>query len=148
MIEVGAEAPDFSLPDQTGNLVTLSDFKGRRLLIVFYPLDFSPNCTDQLTLYHDIEPELEEAGVTLVGISVDSAFAHKAFRDQLGIDASLLADFEPKGAVASAYGAYIDGYGTANRSLVLIDAEGKVEWVYETDTPLDIPPPRLILENI
>ncbi len=65
-----------------------------------------------------------------------------------GSKPTLLADFEPKGAVASAYGAYIDGYGTANRSLVLIDAEGYVEWVYESDTPLEIPSPKLILENI
>jgi peroxiredoxin len=148
MIEAGEKAPDFSLPDHTGHLVSLSDFAGRRLLIAFYPLDFSPTCSNQLTLYREIDAELEEAGVTLIGISVDSAFAHKAFRDELGVETALLADFEPKGAVASAYGAYIDGYGTANRSLVLIDAEGYVEWVYESDTPLEIPSPKLILENI
>ena len=148
MIEIGEKAPDFTLPDHTGTLVSLSDFSSRRLLIAFYPLDFSPTCTNQLTVYGDIEPDLDEAGITLIGISVDSAFAHKAFRDHLGIETTLLADFEPKGAVASSYGAYIDGYGTANRSLVLVDREGRVEWVYETDTPLDIPSPQLILENI
>ena len=148
MIAVGEQAPDFTLPDQGGQEVSLSDFRGHRVLLVFYPLDFSPVCTDQLTLYRDIAPQLKEAGVTPLGISVDSAFAHKAFQDQLGIETSLLADFEPKGAVASAYGAYLDGAGHSNRSLVLIDAEGKVEWVHETNTPLDIPGPNLILDAI
>ena len=148
MISVGEPAPDFTLPDQGGQEVSLSDFKGQRVLLVFYPLDFSPVCSDQLTLYRDIAPQLKEAGVTPLGISVDSAFAHKAFQDHLGIDTTLLADFEPKGAVASAYGAYLDGAGHSNRSLVLIDADGKVEWVHETATPLDIPGPNLILDAL
>jgi peroxiredoxin len=148
MIATGERAPDFTLPDQSGQLVSLSDFAGRRLLLAFYPLDFSPVCNDQLTAYKGISAELADAGVTLVGISVDSAFAHKAFQDHLGIENSLLADFEPKGEVARAYGAYIDGAGHANRSLVLIDGDGTVEWVHEADTPLDIPAPGLILDNV
>ncbi|MGA7396590.1 MAG: redoxin domain-containing protein [Solirubrobacterales bacterium] len=148
MIEVGAEAPDFTLPDHSGREVSLADFTGRRLLIAFYPLDFSPVCTDQLASYGEIAPQLEAAGVTLVAISVDSAFAHKAFRDQLGIDTTLLADFEPKGAVADAYGAYLADAGHSNRSLVLIDGDGRVEWVYETETPLQIPPRSAILKAI
>ena len=148
MIAAGTPAPDFTLRDQDGEDVSLADFKGRKVLLVFYPMDFSPVCSDQLTLYRDIAPQLKEAGVTPLGISVDSAFAHKAFQDQLGIDTTLLADFEPKGAVASAYGAYLDGAGHSNRSLVLIDADGKVEWVHETSTPLDIPGPNLILDAL
>jgi peroxiredoxin len=128
--------------------VSLADFAGRRLLLVFYPLDFSPVCTDQLTAYREIVPELDEAGVEMVGISVDSAFAHAAFREKLGVDTVLLADFEPKGKVASDYGVYLDGAGIAARALVLIDGDGVVEWVYETDTPADIPPPSVILEAI
>ena len=148
MIEVGQRAPDFTLPDHDGKDVSLSDFAGRRLLLAFYPLDFSPVCTDQLTAYREIAPQLEDAGVELVGVSVDSAFAHAAFREKLGIETVLLADFEPKGAVASSYGAYIEGAGIASRALVLIDGDGVVEWVYETDTPADIPPPSLILDAI
>ena len=148
MIEVGAKAPDFTLPDHAGQEVSLSDFSGRRVQLAFYPLDFSPVCSDQLAQYKAIQGELEEAGVTLLGVSVDSAFAHKAFRDQLGIETSLLADFEPKGAVAEAYGAYLGQAGHSNRSLVLIDADGVVEWVHETATPLDIPGPDLIVEAI
>ena len=148
MIEVGAKAPDFTLPDHTGKVVSLSDFSGSRVLLAFYPLDFSPVCSDQLALYKDIQSDLDDAEVTLLGVSVDSAFAHKAFRDQLGIETSLLADFEPKGAVAESYGAYLGSAGHSNRSLVLIDGDGVVEWVHETDTPLDIPAPDLIVENI
>ena len=148
MIESGRKAPDFTLPDHSGREVSLSDYQGRRLLLVFYPLDFSPICRDQLASYEKIAQQLEEAGVEMVGISVDSAFAHAAFRDKLGVETTLLADFEPKGKVASDYGAYLDQAGHSNRSLVLIDADGVVEWVHEADTPLDIPSPDLILEAI
>jgi peroxiredoxin (alkyl hydroperoxide reductase subunit C) len=148
LIESGRKAPDFTLPDHSGREVSLSDYQGRRLLLVFYPLDFSPICTDQLASYEKIAQQLEEAGVEMVGISVDSAFAHAAFRDKLGVETTLLADFEPKGKVASDYGAYLDQAGHSNRSLVLIDADGVVEWVHEADTPLDIPSPDLILEAI
>ena len=148
MIEAGQKAPDFTLPDHSGREVSLSDYAGRRLLLVFYPLDFSPVCTDQLAAYQEIRPQLEEAGVDVVGISVDSAFAHAAFRDKLGVETTLLADFEPKGAVASAYGAYLEQAGHSNRSLVLIDGDGMIEWVHEADTPLDIPSTDLILQAI
>ncbi len=148
MVEVGDKAPDFSLPDHAGQLVALSDFAGRKLLIVFFPLAFSPVCNDQLAAYKEIQGDLDEAGVTMVGISVDSAFAHKAFRDQLNVETALLADFEPKGEVAKAYGAYLDDWGHSNRSLVLVDGDGVVEWVHVSETPVVIPPPSLILENI
>ena len=148
MIEVGEKAPDFTLPNHEGKEVSLSDFAGKRVLLVFYPLDFSPVCTDQLSAYQAIGPDLEEAGVDLVGISVDSAFAHAAFREKLGIDTVLLADFEPKGEVASAYGTYLEGAGLSNRCLVLIDGDGMVEWVHESDSPADIPPTSVILEAI
>lgn len=148
MIAVGDKAPDFTLPDHTGNEVSLADFAGKRVLLVFYPLDFSPVCTDQLSSYEEIGPDLEAAGVEMVGVSIDSAFAHKAFRDHLGIETRLLADFEPKGEVASKYGAYLAEAGHSNRSLVLIGEDGKVEWVHEADTPLEIPPREIILEAL
>ena len=148
MIQVGEKAPDFTLPNHEGSEVSLADFAGKRLLLVFYPLDFSPVCTDQLTAYKEIAPDLDEAGVELVGISVDSAFAHAAFRETLGVDTVLLADFEPKGAVASAYGTYLEDAGLSNRCLVLIDGDGIVEWVYEGDSPADMPPASVILEAI
>ena len=148
MIEVGDQAPDFTLPDHTGNEVSLADFAGKKVLLVFYPLDFSPVCSDQLSVYEEIRPQLDEAGAEMVGISVDSAFAHKAFRDHLGIETRLLADFEPKGAVASSYGSYLSEAGLANRCLVLVGEDGTVEWVHEADSPGEIPPPELILKAL
>jgi peroxiredoxin len=148
MIAAGEPAPEFTLRNQDGEEVSLSDFRGRRVMLVFYPLDFSPVCSDQLSIYQEVKPEIEAKGVELVGISVDHGFAHKAFQEKLGIDTQLLADFEPKGEVARAYGAYIERIGHANRSLVLIDAEGVVEWVHESPTPLEIPGANVIFDAL
>jgi peroxiredoxin len=148
MIAAGEPAPNFTLRNQDGEKVSLSDFRGRKLLLIFYPLDFSPVCSDQLSVYQEVKPEIEAKGATMVGVSVDSGFAHKAFQEKIGIDTPLLADFEPKGAVARAYGAYIEKVGHANRSLVLIDEEGIVEWAYESPTPLEIPGANLIFDAL
>ena len=85
IIEAGTAAPDFTLSDQDGNDVSLSDLEGQTSVLVFYPMDFSPTCTDQLNVYQEVLGELEEKGAKLYGISVDSAFAHKAFQDHLGV---------------------------------------------------------------
>lgn len=148
MIAAGEPAPDFTLRNQDGEKVSLSDFRGEKVLLVFYPLDFSPVCTDQLSIYQEVKSEIEAKGVTMVGISVDSGFAHRAFREKLGLDIQLLADFEPKGEVARAYGAYIEKVGHANRSLVLVDAEGTIEWVHESPTPLEVPGANLIFDAL
>ena len=126
MIEPGTEAPDFTLPDQDGNDVSLSDFEGTKLVLAFYPGDFSPVCTDQLSIYQEVLGEIEARGAKLVGISVDSSFSHAAFREKLGIDIPLLADFHPKGEVSRAYGALIEERGHTNRSLVLIGPDAKI----------------------
>jgi peroxiredoxin len=148
MIAAGEPAPDFTLRDQNGEKVSLSDYRGSRVLLVFYPLDFSPVCSDQLSIYQEVKPQIAEKGVELIGISVDHGFAHKAFQEKIGIDTRLLSDFEPKGEVARAYGAYIERVGHANRSLVLIDAEGMVEWVHESPTPLEIPGANVIFDGL
>ncbi len=148
MIAAGEPAPEFTLRDQDGEEVSLADYRGRKVLLVFYPLDFSPVCSDQLSIYQEVKPQIAEKGVEMVGISVDHGFAHKAFQESLGIDTPLLADFEPKGEVARAYGAYIEATGHANRSLVLIDEEGTVEWAHESSTPLEIPGANLIFDAL
>jgi peroxiredoxin len=148
MIAAGEPAPDFTLRNQDGEKVSLADFRGRKLMLIFYPLDFSPVCSDQLSIYQEVKPQIAEKGVELVGVSVDHPFAHKAFQEKLGIDTALLADFEPKGEVCRAYGAYIEKVGHANRSLVLVDEEGTVEWVYESPTPLEIPGANLIFDAL
>ena len=148
MIAPGTPAPEFSLSNHAGKQVSLTDFRGRKLILVFYPLDFSPVCTDQLSIYQEVLPEIADQGATLVGISVDSTWSHRAFRDQLGIEIPLLSDFEPKGEVIRGYGAYLEEVGHGNRSLVLIDEEGIVRWVHESPTPLEIPGANLIFDAL
>jgi peroxiredoxin len=124
------------------------DFRGRRVLLVFYPLDFSPVCSDQLSVYQEVLGEIEAKGGTLLGISVDSGYAHAAFRERLNLTFPLLADFKPKGEVSRAYGAWIERADTSNRSLVLIDEDGKVEWSYESPSPVEIPGANLIFDAL
>jgi peroxiredoxin (alkyl hydroperoxide reductase subunit C) len=145
MIAAGESAPDFTLRNQDGEEVSLADFRGGKVLLVFYPFDFSPVCSDQLSVYQGVKQEIEGKGVTMLGVSVDHHHAHKAFREKLGIDTTLLADFEPKGEVAKAYGSFLEGPGMANRTLVLIDEEGQVEWAYESPSPGEAPGPDVIL---
>jgi peroxiredoxin (alkyl hydroperoxide reductase subunit C) len=148
MIAAGEKAPDFKLRNQDGEEVSLADFQGRRVLLVFFPFDFSPVCTDQLSLYQEVKGEIEAQGVELLGISVDHPYAHKAFQEKLGIDITLLADFEPKGEVSRAYGSFIDTGGMSNRTLVLIDGDGVVEWSYESPSPGEAPGANVIFDAL
>jgi peroxiredoxin len=147
VIEAGSKAPEFTLPDQDGKQVSLADFRGERVVLVFYPADFSPVCTDQLSIYQEVLGELEERGTKLLGISVDGAFCHRAFRSHLNLDFALLADFHPKGEVARAYGVWSDEYGVSGRALVLVDGEGTVEWAYSSP-PLEVPGANLIFDAL
>ena len=148
MIEAGARAPDFTLSDQHENDVSLADFAGSRLVIAFYPGDFSPVCTDQLSVYQEVLGEIEAQDAKLIGISVDSAYCHRAFAERLGTDIPLLADFHPKGEVCRSYGALIEDRGHANRSLVLVDGDGTVAWSHASPTPLEIPGANLIFDAL
>lgn len=148
MIEPGSKAPDFSLPDQDGNQVSLGDFAGRKLVLAFYPLDFSPVCTDQLGIYQEVLGEIEAKGAKLVGVSVDSVYCHQAFREQLGLTMPLLADFHPKGEMSSAYGAYRPERGANNRSLVVVDEQGAVQWSHASPSTREIPGANLIFDAL
>jgi peroxiredoxin len=148
VLEAGTKAPEFSLPDHAGSEVSLSDFAGTRLVLVFYPLDFSPACTDQLSLYQEVLDEITSQGAALVGISVDSSWCHRAFRKQLNLTIPLLSDFNPKGEVSRAYGAWIEEVGHAGRSLVLIDTDGMVRWSHASPTPAEIPGANLIFDAL
>jgi peroxiredoxin len=128
--------------------VSLSDFRGRKLVLAFYPADFSPVCSDQLSIYQEVLPEIRELGAELVGVTVDSTWAHKAFQEKLRTEIQLLADFHPKGEVSRAYGAYVEKRGHSNRSLVLIDEEGIVRWVHESPSPVEIPGANLIFDAL
>jgi peroxiredoxin len=147
VIQAGESAPDFTLSDQDGAQVSLAGFRGRTVVLVFYPSDFSPVCTDQLSLYQDRLADFEERGVQLLGISVDGAFCHKAFQNHLSLTIPLLADFHPKGAVAQAYGVWSGEYGVAGRALVMIGPDGTVAWSYSSP-PLEVPGPDVIFEAL
>jgi peroxiredoxin (alkyl hydroperoxide reductase subunit C) len=148
VIETGSPAPDFTLPDQDGNKVSLEDLRGKRTVLVFYPLDFSPVCTDQLNVYNEVLADLEAEGVQMYGVSVDSAYCHKAFQDHLGIRIPLLADFHPKGAVTQAFGLYDERWGSSARALVMIGPDLEVEWAHRSPSALEIPGANLIFDAI
>ncbi|MEX2194847.1 MAG: redoxin domain-containing protein [Thermoleophilaceae bacterium] len=148
MIEPGTPAPDFTLPDQDGNEVSSADLAGATTVLVFYPQDFSPVCTDQLNVYQEVLGELESRGVALYGISVDSSWVHKAFRAHLGITFPLLSDFHPKGEVAKRFGVYVEDYGVAARALVMIGPDGVVQWSHRSPSPLEIPGANLIFDAL
>jgi peroxiredoxin len=100
------------------------------VVLVFYPADFSPTCTDQLGLYQMLLPEFERYDAVVLGISVDNLWAHKAFAADRKLTFPLLADFEPKGEVSRAYGAYNDEAGTSRRALFVLDGDGVVSWSF------------------
>jgi peroxiredoxin len=126
----GDRAPEFELAATPDQKVMLSDFRGQPVILVFYPEDWSPVCSDQLGLYQALLPEFEKTGAVLVAISVDSAWSHLAFAKDRNLHFPLLADFEPKGDVARAYHVYRDVDGTSERALFVIDADGVIRWSY------------------
>ena len=128
-IEVGQAAPDFTLVDEENTKVTLSELRGRNVVLVFYPLDFSAVCTRELKELSRIRDQFDAAGAEVFGISVDSRHAHRAFKRDEQLSARLLADFHPKGAVARLYDTYLEDLGFAARLTVVIDAEGIVRSV-------------------
>jgi peroxiredoxin len=147
VIQPGEQAPGFTLPDQDGNEVSLADFRGQTVVLVFYPADFSPVCTDQLSVYQEVLGEFDERGAKLVGISVDGAFCHRAFRSHMNLTMPLLADFHPKGEVAKAYGVWSERHGVSSRALVMIGPDGTVEWSYMSP-PLEVPGANLIFDAL
>jgi peroxiredoxin len=147
VIEPGSAAPPFTLPDQDGQKVALADFRGQTVVLVFYPADFSPVCTDQLSVYQEVLGELEERGAKLLGISVDGAYCHKAFRDQANLTVPLLSDFHPKGEVARAYGVWAEDYGVSSRALVMVGPGGHVQWTHMSP-PLEVPGANLIFDAL
>jgi peroxiredoxin (alkyl hydroperoxide reductase subunit C) len=148
MIGPGSAAPDFALPDQDGNIVKLDDLRGQTSVLVFYPMDWSPVCTDQLNVYQEVLGDLEREGARLYGVSIDSAFSHKAFQQHLGLSFPLLADFHPKGEVSRAYGAFIEERGHNHRALVMIGPDLVVRWAHRSPSPLEIPGANLIFDAL
>lgn len=125
-LPAGTPAPDFALPDANGKIITLSDYRGKPLVLVFYPLDWSPGCSQQLDLYQQELEEFEKRGANIVAISVDSIYSHGAWAAVRGITFPLLADFHPKGEVTRRYHVYRESDGFAERALYVLDANGVI----------------------
>jgi peroxiredoxin len=126
----GTVAPDFTLPSTPDQRVSLSDLRGKRVILVFYPADWSPVCSDQLAVYNELLPIFRRHDAEVLAVSVDGVWCHVAFERDRKLHFSLLSDFEPKGAVAKLYGAYRDHDGFAERALFVIDEHGVIRWSY------------------
>jgi peroxiredoxin len=126
----GNQAPDFTLNVTPDQKLSLKELRGKPVVLFFYPADWSPVCGDQTALYNEVLPEFQKYGAEVVGISVDGAWCHAAFARHQHLHYPLLADFEPKGAVAKTYGAYRNNDGFAERALFVLDDEGKIFWSY------------------
>ncbi len=133
----GDAAPDFTLPATVGDKVSLADYRGKKnVLLMFYPLDFSPVCSVENKQCADMLPAEGADDVQVLGVSVDSLWAHKAFAAQNGISYPLLADFHPKGDVAKKYGVYLEDKGIAARTAFIIGKDGKIREVFANDIPV------------
>lgn len=125
-VEIGSPAPDFRLKGHDGAEYRLGDYRGRNVVLLFYPADFTGVCTKELSAFCDDLAGFNRLDAQVFGISVDGAWSHKAFAESLGLDYPLLADFHPKGEVAKKYGLYIEEYGISSRAVVVVDREGTI----------------------
>jgi len=136
-LQPGDTAPDFTLPATVGDKVTLSDYRGKKnVLLMFYPLDFSPVCSVENRECTEMLPTKGADDVQVLGISVDSLWSHKAFAAQNGITYPLLADFHPKGAVAEKYGVYLPEKGISARTAFVVGKDGRIRDVIASDIPV------------
>jgi peroxiredoxin len=129
-LNAGEQAPDFTLMDAQGNKVSLSSYKGRNVVLVFYPLDWSPACSDQLSLYQSELTDFDRYNAQILAVSVDSIYSHGAWSAVRGITFPLLADFNPKGEVARKYKVYRNSDGFSERAIYVIDPQGKINYCY------------------
>ncbi|MDQ3695880.1 MAG: redoxin domain-containing protein [Chloroflexota bacterium] len=129
-LAAGTAAPDFTLNSTLDRPLALSDYRGRPVILAFYPADWSPTCGDQLALYNEVLPEFQRHDARLLGISVDGKWCHKAYAEARNFRFPLLADFEPKGEIARTYGVYNAENGTSRRALFVIDGDGVIRWSY------------------
>jgi peroxiredoxin len=134
---VGAAAPDFTLKDQNQEDVSLSAFRGKkRVVIVFYPLDWSPVCTKEHACFVNDMQKFDQLDAQVLGLSVDSVWSHKAYAEKMGIQYPLLADFQPRGAVAQKYGVFLEEKGITGRAISIVDREGNLAWHKNYDIPV------------
>jgi peroxiredoxin (alkyl hydroperoxide reductase subunit C) len=147
VIAAGTPVPELTLRREDGSPFTRADLEGRTSVLVFYPFAFSPVCTDQLNLYEEMLEEFAARGATLYGVSCDSSYSQKAFRESLGVSIEQLSDFEPKGATCRAFGVYHPG-GFPQRALVIVGPDAVVTWSYQAPSPGDLPGANLIFDAL
>jgi peroxiredoxin len=147
VIDSGTPVPEFTLKRGDGSDFTRAELDGKTTVLVFYPFAFSPVCTDQLNLYEEVLDDFRAKGATLYGVSCDATYSQTAFQEQLGVTIEQLSDFEPKGAVCRAFGAYHEG-GFAQRALVIVGPDAVVQWSYEAASPGDLPGANLIFDAL
>jgi peroxiredoxin (alkyl hydroperoxide reductase subunit C) len=147
VIGPGAPVPEFQLEQQDGTSFSQSDLLGHTTVLIFYPFAFSPVCSEQLTLYEEVLDDFADQGAALVAISCDARYSQTAFREKLGVSIPQLSDFEPKGAVCTAFGVLHDG-GFPERALVIVGPDGVVKWSHQADTPGDLPGANLIFDGL
>ena len=136
-LAVGQSAPDFVLKDQSQKEVKLSDFAGKKkVVLVFYPLDWSPVCTNEHACFVNDMKNFETLDAEVLGVSVDSVWSHKAYAEKMGIKYSLLADFQPRGAMSEKYGVFLPEKGITGRAIFIVDKQGKVAWSKIYDIPV------------
>ena len=143
----GTKVPDFKLATEAGDDFTQAHLLGTTTVFVFYPFAFSPVCTDQLQVYEQSLAEITAQGAEIYGVSCDSTWAQKAFREKLGVNIPQLSDFEPKGAACTAFGVLHPG-GFPQRALVIVGPDGVVRWSYQAPSPADLPPVHMILGGL
>ena len=127
-LAVGQPAPEFTLKSQDQKDVRLSDYRGKNVVIVFYPLDWSPVCTNEHACFVNDLKKFEQLNAQILGLSVDSVWSHKAWAEKIGIGYPLLADFQPRGSVAEKFGVYLADKGITGRAIAIIDKQGKLAW--------------------
>ena len=147
VIAPGTRVPNFTLRGEDGEPFTENNLLGQTSVLVFYPFAFSPVCTDQLGLYEEVLDEFRERGATLYGVSCDSVYSQRAFREKLGITIAQLSDFEPKGATCRAFGVLHPG-GFPQRALVIVGPDGVVRWSYCAASPGELPGANLIFDGL
>lgn len=136
-LKPGDLAPDFTLPSTVGDKVTLSDYRGKKsVILLFYPLDFSPVCSGETKACGEMLPSAGGDGVEVLGISVDSLWTHKAFAAQQGLSYPLLADFQPRGAVAEKYGVFLPEKGFTARTAFIVGKDGRIKEIVASDIPV------------
>lgn len=148
VIAPGTPAPDFTLKRANFTDFTREDLLGQTTVLVFYPFAFSPVCTDQMQVYEEALEDLTAQGVTVYGVSTDPVWSQTAFKERLGITIQQLSDFEPKGATAKKFGAYVETGGMTHRALVIVGPDGIVRWSHLADSPGDLPGVGLIFDGL